>query len=274
MRANGWYSESFRHSLAARGVRTNRYFSKKEARSSYFARDFLKGNRNDPSDPYASVRKSLNAQGYNASEQERIFGIPQLPKKKRALIDVPDRDVIGGVREPVSASVAPLPRAEGLAMEGQLPEETMMQPAMQTPAEGFVENAPVVDNRPIEEKTVSELTKKEKRQLMDKLQTKGVPQPPPTFSTPAVPEMPPSTPFSQNPLVRTPAQEPFMEVSDRAKTVTRPMRPASEEEMQKKEEERKKKSLAEKRDSIWAGNAVDFTAGIPGMTAAKKEPYK
>ena len=87
----GWRGESYRHYLASKGIPTNRYTSNK-----YFAKnDYRKGNRDRPGDQYASIRKSLNAQGYNAELQEKLFNIPRPPKKSKALFDVPDRDEVG-----------------------------------------------------------------------------------------------------------------------------------------------------------------------------------
>jgi len=215
----GWFGESHRHYLASKGIVTSRSVKQKH---DYFSRDFLKGNRKDPNDPFAAIRKSLNAQGYNASEQERVFGIPLRPKKSKVLIDVPDRDAIAGARIEPTQTISPVAELSRPDIEVEsFPEEQFAPP----PHAGFPSEVS------IEDKTVSDLTTGEKRGLMDHLQTKGVPSPPPSFATPGVAEMPPSSPFSQAPLVTTPAQQPFVDGS--ATTHTRPLIPKKPKKKEK-----------------------------------------
>lgn len=246
----GWRNESYRHSLSAKGIETKRFNGSLNKGSAggqgnrYFARDELKGNRNNPSDPYASIRKSLNAQGYNSSEQTRLFGVPPKQKKSKTLFDVPDRDELGArLRQdtPINTGNTISPGAQlpdsQIETEGQFAEATQPiqpssaeaiaseqfeQPTASDASEEFPEEQEEQEV-PIEQKKVSELTESEKRKLMDQMETRGVPRPPPTFSTPGVSEMPPSSPFSQNDLVSTPAQRPFLSEGSGVNTVTRPM---------------------------------------------------
>ena len=105
----GWRGESYRHYLASKGIPTNRYTAKK-----YFSRDFMKGNRDDEIEkqvyvtisdktgrpttvPLSTARKSLNAQGYNAELQEKLFGIPKPPRRSKSRLDVADRDEISAI---------------------------------------------------------------------------------------------------------------------------------------------------------------------------------
>ena len=105
----GWRGESHRHYLASKGIKTNRYTAKK-----YFSQDFLKGNRDDEIEkqipvtisdkngrpttvPLSTARKSLNAQGYNAELQEKLFGIPKPPRRSNSMLDVVDRDEISAI---------------------------------------------------------------------------------------------------------------------------------------------------------------------------------
>ena len=226
----GWKNESYRHYLSAKGVSTKRFVNKNsKGRHDYYAADYRKGNRN--TDQYDSMRKSLQAQGYNAELQNKLFQIPKKPKKKNTLLDVPDRDEIAVDLTATdsaipSSSVASLPRAS-IDTEGSFEQDfNASQPPV---VEEQPTELPTQVERPIEDKTVSELSAKEKRQLMDQLQTKGIPEPPPSFSTPGVAEMPPSTPFSQSGPVETPAQAPFTSGSGMT-TVTRPLRVKKKEE--------------------------------------------
>lgn len=125
----GWRGESYRHYLAAKGIPTKRYFVRNE----------LKGNRGNP------ILHSLWAQGYSSQEIESLFGI-QAPrrKKKQALFDVPDRDVVIGERAPaftesLSQPPSPVPAANTIG-EPAMKEQS---PAVGAPEPAFLETAEV-----------------------------------------------------------------------------------------------------------------------------------
>lgn len=126
----GWRGQSYHHYLAAKGIKTKRYFVRNE----------LKGNRG------GSALHSLWAQGYSNAEIEGVFGIPVPKRKRETVFNVPDRDEAFGPRAAVGDPLVepPSPVTQEEETQQAMPDFAQAEPQSQ-PVAAQVAEAQLAD---------------------------------------------------------------------------------------------------------------------------------